>query len=223
MGALEQNTTLIYGIHIRESATDGSDFSNAAADYRVLFLGEDGLLHVKDSSGTVTDPFSAGGGEALAQHPPVGSPQMWNATAITPGPAANRAYLWKMTPQVDITVARARWVCTTSAGNLDFGIYNSDFSSLLASTGSFASPGTGARSQAFAASATVALDAGTIYYGAAAFSSTTYRGPLWTPVSVGPGFNLWGREESALPLPSSIAAVDSFEDVFNVMLFWFDV
>lgn len=59
MGALETNTTLIYGVHIRESATDGSDFTNAAADYRVLFLGEDGLLHVKDSSGTVTSPYSS--------------------------------------------------------------------------------------------------------------------------------------------------------------------
>lgn len=60
MGALETNTTLIYGVHIRESANDGSDFTNAAADYRVLFLGEDGLLHVKDSAGSVTSPYSAG-------------------------------------------------------------------------------------------------------------------------------------------------------------------
>lgn len=59
MGALETNTSLIYGVHIRESATDGSDFTNAAADYRVLFLGEDGLLHVKDSAGTVTSPFTS--------------------------------------------------------------------------------------------------------------------------------------------------------------------
>lgn len=46
-------------IIIRESANDGSDFSNPAADYRVLFLGEDGVLHLRDSSGTVTTP-SAG-------------------------------------------------------------------------------------------------------------------------------------------------------------------
>lgn len=65
MGALEQNTTLIHGIHLRESADDGSDFSNAASDYRVLFLGEDGFLHVKDSAGTVTDAYdTAGGGGA---------------------------------------------------------------------------------------------------------------------------------------------------------------
>lgn len=61
MGALESNTTLIYGIHIRESANDGSDFSNGATDYRVLFLGEDGFLHVKDSAGSVSDPYDTGG------------------------------------------------------------------------------------------------------------------------------------------------------------------
>jgi hypothetical protein len=70
MGTLETNTTLIYGVHVRESANDGSDFTNAAADYRILFLGEDGLLHVKDSSGTVTNPFSGGSG---ATHAKVGT------------------------------------------------------------------------------------------------------------------------------------------------------
>ena len=53
----------IYGLTIRESATDGSDFTNPDADYRRLFLGEDGLLHVKDSAGAVTDP-STGAAEA---------------------------------------------------------------------------------------------------------------------------------------------------------------
>jgi hypothetical protein len=56
MGVLEANTTLIYGVHIRESANDGSDFTNAATDYRVMFVGEDGLFHLKDSAGTVTTP-----------------------------------------------------------------------------------------------------------------------------------------------------------------------
>lgn len=65
MGVLEANTTLIYGVHIRESANDGSDFSNAAADYRILFLGEDGQVHFKDSSGTVTTPAASAGGLVL--------------------------------------------------------------------------------------------------------------------------------------------------------------
>jgi hypothetical protein len=47
---------------IRESANDGSDFSNPSADHRVLFLGEDGDLHLRDSSGTVTTPNDTGGG-----------------------------------------------------------------------------------------------------------------------------------------------------------------
>ena len=47
---------LLYGMTIRESANDGSDFSNPAADYRRMFVGEDGLFHLKDSAGTVTTP-----------------------------------------------------------------------------------------------------------------------------------------------------------------------
>lgn len=49
----------IYGVQLRESADDGSDFSNADTDYRVLYLGEDGALHLKDSAGTVSDVAGA--------------------------------------------------------------------------------------------------------------------------------------------------------------------
>lgn len=48
------------GMTIRESAADGSDFTNPDADYRRLFLGEDGLLHLKDAAGAVTDVGSGG-------------------------------------------------------------------------------------------------------------------------------------------------------------------
>jgi len=57
---------LTYGLTIRESATDGSDFTNPVADYRRLFLGEDGLLHVKDSAGTVTMPTGGIADQGLA-------------------------------------------------------------------------------------------------------------------------------------------------------------
>lgn len=50
----------LFGVTIRESANDGSDFTNPSADYRRLFLGEDGILHLKDSSGTVTDIGASG-------------------------------------------------------------------------------------------------------------------------------------------------------------------
>jgi hypothetical protein len=70
MGALETNTTLIYGVHIRESANDGSDFTNAASDYRVLYLGEDGYLHVKDSAGVVTEPVNPSAGASYGSFTP---------------------------------------------------------------------------------------------------------------------------------------------------------
>lgn len=58
------STSQIFGLTIRESADDGSDFTDPAADYRRLFLGEDGQLHVKDSAGAVTAIGSGSGGMA---------------------------------------------------------------------------------------------------------------------------------------------------------------
>jgi hypothetical protein len=82
MGTLESSS--IYGIQIRESANDGSDFSNASADYRIAFLGEDGLWHVKGSSGTVTDPFTGAGS--------VATDAIWDAAGdLAVGTGANTA------------------------------------------------------------------------------------------------------------------------------------
>lgn len=52
----------LFGMTIRESANDGSDFTSPAADYRRLFLGEDGQLHTKNSAGAVA---YVGGGYEL--------------------------------------------------------------------------------------------------------------------------------------------------------------
>jgi hypothetical protein len=51
----------LFGVTLRESANDGSDFTNPDADYRRLFLGEDGLLHLRDSAGVVTTPHAGSG------------------------------------------------------------------------------------------------------------------------------------------------------------------
>lgn len=48
---------------LQEIANDGSDLTNPSADHRRLFLGEDGALHLMDSSGTVTD---VGGGSGIS-------------------------------------------------------------------------------------------------------------------------------------------------------------
>jgi hypothetical protein len=73
---------LTYGLTVRESATDGSDFTNPAADYRRLFLGEDGLLHVKDSAGAVTSPYTGS----------VATDAIWDAAGdLAVGSGANTA------------------------------------------------------------------------------------------------------------------------------------
>lgn len=54
MGAIEDEK--VYGLKIRESANDGSDFGTPDADYRFFFVGEDGRLHLKDAADVVTDP-----------------------------------------------------------------------------------------------------------------------------------------------------------------------
>lgn len=137
-------------------------------------------------------------------------------TALT----ANRAYLYKFTAAADVTVATAKYTCTASAGNLDIGIYSSTLTR-LASTGSFASGGTGARSQAL--TAPLAMTAGTIYYLAFAASSTTLRVAQFTAASaiVTGGWNVYGREESALPLPAGPITADAWEDHTVHPAFWF--
>lgn len=73
----------LFGMTIRESATDGSDFTNPAADYRRLFLGEDGLLHLKDSAGAVTDIAASGA---------VATDTIWDAAGdLVQGTGANTA------------------------------------------------------------------------------------------------------------------------------------
>lgn len=63
MAAIENEN--IYGLHIRESATDGSDFGSADADYRKVYVGEDGDWHFKDSSGVVTFGHARHGARAI--------------------------------------------------------------------------------------------------------------------------------------------------------------
>lgn len=74
---------LFPGIILRESADDGSDFSSPSADYRRLFLGEDGDLHLKDSSGTVTDIGGSGGGLTATDLSPTADTWIDQAAATT--------------------------------------------------------------------------------------------------------------------------------------------
>lgn len=202
---------------------EGSAPTTPASTKWRLYFKTDGL-YVRDDAGTETGPLAAssGGGEALAnEFVGVGHPML--ASSITNQLAANRVYLAKYSPRVDVTVTTANIYINTSNGNLDFGIYNSDFSSLLASVGTTASPGTGLRTFAFSGAASVAMDAGTIYYLAMQVSSTTFRCPTYVPPGAQTtGHNILGREDAgSMPIPSSIASVDAWEDGFVFPMFYF--
>lgn len=83
MGAIEDHH--VYAIQLRESANDGSDFGLPDTDYRYEFLGEDGLLKLKDSAGTVIDV--GGGSGAVASDP------IWDAAGdIAVGTGADAAH-----------------------------------------------------------------------------------------------------------------------------------
>lgn len=106
----------LFGMTIRESANDGSDFTNPSADYRRLFLGEDGQLHVKDSAGAVTDIGSAAGAPTTADYL-VGTAQGGLSAEIVVGtsPGGELGGTWA-SPTVDIVHAGATaWTDYTPA------------------------------------------------------------------------------------------------------------
>lgn len=130
-GALEGAN--IYGVQIRESANDGSDFSNAVTDYRILFVGEDGLFHLKDSAGTVTTPTgmanpmttsqdiivggSSGAPGALALGAAGGAVSRvngavaWNSGTSFPTAATGDRY-WRTDRALEYYYDGTRWLCT---------------------------------------------------------------------------------------------------------------
>lgn len=189
-------------IILEEVANDGSATVTPAADHRALFLGEDGELHVKDSSGTVTD---IGGAGVNMPNLMVGTmnPQLAEDT-LSNGGAANDSRLYRFLCTADITVTTAYFRVGTQAGNLDFGIYSEDLATLHASTGSFACPAGGNRSQALASS--FAMVGGTVYYLAIAGSNSSVRlqGEAGSAniVATG-GWNMNGHAASNFPLTAA--------------------
>ena len=109
----------VYGLKIRESADDGSDFGTPDADYRFLFLGEDGDLHLKDASDTVTD---VGGGVASAPAVVVYTRNSTNytTTSTTPvdidGTNLSQAITVAANSRVRVTLVAS--VAGTSTGNI---------------------------------------------------------------------------------------------------------
>lgn len=128
---------------IQEAADDGSDFTNPAADYRRLFLGEDGVLHLKDSAGNVT---AAGltTGTSFPGTPSTGD--LFHRTDLTPALWRYDGTRW-LSEQVFLTaypitnIGGGAVATTTNHGRLPipylgtFGLYLKDFTWLVVPAG----------------------------------------------------------------------------------------
>lgn len=125
------------------------------------------------------DPTAGGSGVTFAANLPedVGSMARWaiNRTDFNVG-VANRCHFFPFMPKYGETVSGVYFRVTNATGNMDIGIYSASLAKLV-STGSFAVPAAGNATRAFAASATQALTAGSLYYigiSADSASSTFY-------------------------------------------------
>lgn len=191
MAAIENEK--IYGLKIRESANDGSDFSTPEADYRVLFLGEDGSFHLKDSAAAITD-FAPSGVVPWALLPYYGATSV--DTAITVG-ASNRALYFPCILPAGATITGVKLNIGTSSGNICVGLYDGSLNR-VATSGAVASPGTTLQTVNFTAS--YAAAAGRYYLALSADNTTvTFYGVNPTNTSVA----TVKFQETAHPLPAT--------------------
>lgn len=106
-----------------------------------------------------------------------------------------------------VLVSTAYFRVAVQSGNMDIGILDAS-GNRLASTGSFAVPGTGARSQALTSS--VLLLPGRRYYAVAAVDNTT---AAVSGHSIGiqpapPGYILYPKVGSSFPIPASLTLAE---------------
>lgn len=99
-----------------------------------------------------------------------------------------------------VTVSLVRYNAVVAAGNMDVAITDASFN-VLASTGSFAMPGTGARSQALTAS--VRLVPGRVYHAAVSFSDATAAIARANGTSVGSSAPMSVSATSSFPVPAA--------------------
>src|SRR6185369_11177446 len=201
-------TATVAGIHLGIDTHANRPAGNSCPDGSMYSCSTHSLIYKSNYAGNSWATWATLGSTGIT-NAYVGSPQALGTlgTSVATALAADRVYITKFIPSANVTVATAAWNCATSAGNLDLGIYNEALSSKLGSTGAFASPGTGKRTQALTGS--VALTAGTVYY--LAFWSN--NASLLVTTSVLPGaagfgtWNLVGIQSSvSTNLPASITA-----------------
>lgn len=115
---------------------------------------------------------------------------------------ANQANLVALILEREVTVSSFRFLIGTSSGNIDVGIYDSSFNRLW-SRGSFASPGTGARSINISdgSPTTLTLTPALYYMAWAADNTTVTFGGVNQEVT-----GILKIKTTSFPLPSSISA-----------------
>lgn len=199
----------IYGLKVRESADDGSDFGVPEADYRIWFVGEDGYFHLKDAAGTVTTPAPPSPSTPLTAkgtYAGLGTPVSNNSNI-----GANNSVFGRLVLPFAFTPNRIGTAIHISSGNIDLGVYADDGTGLapgakIASLGSTPSPGTGVREFAIAPGQ---LGPGVYWLAIAADNATVsfpYVGP-GTGSGNGGGGVLQQVKAGVYPLPASAVSL----------------
>lgn len=183
---------------------EGTEPSAPAAGHQRLYIDSTSHhLSRTDSSGTEVDIEGGGGGGATMGNVFVGTCNP-HFTEDSVGPNVNnQAWYAKFRVDDDIEIDQITINILASSGNIDLGVYNAALDTLLVSTGSTASPGTGIRN--FAVTPTT-LAAGTVYYAAIAVSAAAFRltgEANNTGYGFGAGWNLRGSQATAMPLPAT--------------------
>jgi hypothetical protein len=138
---------------------------------------------------------------------------------------ANRCHFFPFMPKYGETVSAAYFRVTSATGNMDIGIYDAALT-LLVSTGSFAVPAAGSAARAFAASATQALTAGSLYYigMSASSASATFYGSaaaLVSAITTGRTSNAhsgaYAYLNSTFPLPAGPVTPTGFDPGISMM------
>jgi len=189
---------------------EGAAPGTPAAATAILYVKADGLWYSKDDAGVETLVSGGDGGGAAMQNLFVGTYNPHLAEDSIGPNVNNAAWYIRFRVDGDITITKIIINILTSAGNIDLGIFADNSNTpgtLLVSTGSTASPGTGERS--FTVSST-ALTGGTIYYAGLAVSSSTFRLTGEANVAAYPFSGLWhlhGYLAAGFPLASDPAAI----------------
>jgi hypothetical protein len=167
-----------------------------------------------DGAGGVEFRAETGGsGVAFDTNDYVGTVPPWCVNTAAGAPVANRMHYVKWLCKANVTVSAAKFRIGTSSGNMACAIYSGDGSTLLGTTGSFATPAAGTRSQNLTGS--VDLVAGSHYYLGGGFDNSTARVAGYDPIAnsmVTTGQHLY-VDVATFPPGASISLGDETSDV----------